>query len=154
MARPPTQTRLAAIEAAEQRLAQQPVVVRGGAHVAPKYREVLLRPTDRRAHGHAVWSAADGQLHLYHRPTGGWNLSSDYTPDEDTGYAYIDTPALPAGEATWHLWSSFRSVGEGWEDGALTLVVGDAAAVRLELLALFSRPRRSSKQRAHVQRRR
>ena len=113
----------------------KPVVLQGGAHVAAKYREVVLQPTDKTAHGRAVWSTAAGglALHLYITPNGNWNLSGSYTPEKNSGIAYCaGGPSPPLGEHAWKLNKTMRdaSDGEAWVEGELTLLCGDAGAAR------------------------
>ena len=75
-------------ERAAAALALQPVVVQGGAHVAEGYREVVLRPTDRRRNGGAVWGREGDGLYLYYFPgRSRWYLNSIFTPDESGGPA-------------------------------------------------------------------
>ena len=118
-----------------ERVAKQPVVLQGGAHVAAKYREVVLQPTDKTAHGRAVWSTAAGgsELHLYTGADGNWFLSGTYTPEENNGLAYCAGAASPPlGEHAWELDKNMRgaSDGETWVEGELTLLCGDAGAAR------------------------
>ena len=132
----PVQAAAAEVEAALAACAARPVVLRGGAHVAAAYREVVLRPAAEGAGGRAAWAAAGGGLHLYyHQARGKWCLNTAFAPEENTCLAYVRSPALlpPAGEATWELEVSLRGAGdeaEAWADGVLTLLLGEAAEAR------------------------
>ena len=111
-------------------------MLQGGAHVAAKYREVVLQPTDKTAHGRAVWSTAAGglALHLFTGADGDWFLSSLYTPEKNSGTAYCagGPTSPPLGAHAWKLSKKMRgtSDGEQWVEGELTLLCGDAGAAR------------------------
>ena len=110
-------------------------MLHGGAHVAAKYREVVLQPTDKIANGRAVWSTAAGgpALHLYTGADGDWYLYNLYTPEKNSGLAYCAGGAAPPlGEHAWKLNKFMRgaSDGEAWVEGELTLLCGDAGAAR------------------------
>ena len=124
----------AELAAKAERVSKQPVVLQGGAHVAAKYREVVLQPTDKTANGRAVWSTAAGSLalHLYTGANGDWFLSGVYTPEKNSGIAHCAGGASPPlREHAWKLFKAMRgaSDGETWADGELTLLCGDAGAI-------------------------
>ena len=125
----------AELAAKAERVSKQPVVLQGGAHVAAKYREVVLQPTDKTAHGRAVWSTAAGglELHLYTSANGKWFLSTSFTPKKNSGLASCagSGAAPPQGAQVWRLGKAMRgaSDGETWADGELTLLCGDAGAI-------------------------
>ena len=129
------------------------MLVLGGAGVAEEYREcrMMLRRNGAPTNGRPSWSGVDGDggaLHLYRQvdPAEGWDewvLDSKIEPGSNACLASASAGAgglPPAGEATWSMYKAFRAAaeGEGWADGALTLVLGaEAQARRLPLPPLY-----------------
>ena len=116
------------------------MLLRGGARVVERLRDVVLQPTKTRANGRAAWRgelAGGVEVWLYFSVTGSWFLTTGALNSASTACnASIACAAgdegLPTGTRVWRLCDSLRGVadgaGEEWEDGELTVVAGAVAA--------------------------
>ena len=120
--------------------AAAPVLLRGGAHVAASWRDVVLQPTKTRANGRAVWRGeltGGKEVWLRFSASGKWFITPGPLGVSWTKRcAHITCAAgdegLPTGARVWQLHKSLLGVADeasdGWARGELTLVTGAAAA--------------------------
>ena len=116
---------------AELHIGLKPVVLQGGEHIKSEYREVVLWPTDKRAHDRPVWSTvASVEMHLYIGSDNNWRLADKYTPEESSSMACFEggSAVPPQGEGAWKLDKSMCR--EDTVEGKLLLLCGDEGAAR------------------------